>query len=137
MTSILSYIAESLNLSDAKVSPIESSLTACCVGFGWSDVIISYLILGLHPGSFFGAIFANDSDGILIHAHPLIKGEHITPITNWLRTRAPIECWGSYEKINNWCTLSQQERIYGLERAKLFLTDHELVLYILAKEEEK
>jgi len=70
----------------------------------------AYIETGRRPGDFTRAVFAND----LMHAVQL--ADHINlpalpHICAWVYLSAPMECRGSYEKVQSWIEAGGLERL--------------------------
>jgi hypothetical protein len=93
----------------------------------WSTVAYNYVILGLEPGSFFTAFFANDLVGAATHSHPANTMGAVIALSKWLANDAPLDCWGSYEKVAAWVKLSQEIRDEICEKCGLKATAWEIL----------
>ena len=65
------------------------------------EALEQYILDGLPPGSFYGALMAGD----LYTA--AIKSDHwnkalLGPLSQWILHNAPKECYGSYEVVQEW-----------------------------------
>lgn len=66
-----------------------------------TDSIDSFIFKRLPPGAFFKAVLANDLAGAVSKADPTNLGL-LPAYVAYCINHAPIECWGSYEKVNLW-----------------------------------
>ena len=61
-----------------------------------------YLIKGYKPGGFCEAILAKDYDRALTIADTGNR-QMFWAIAMWIKEYAPVECWGSYDIVDDWC----------------------------------
>jgi hypothetical protein len=102
------------------------SYRLCPVDEEWAGVLERYCVNGYHPGSFFESVLANDLSGAAHRTHPSNQWEEIVKLMKWLQQRAPSVCWGSYEKVQAWIDLTNDQRRAILEADDLLMSpwDH-------------
>ena len=93
----------------------------------WIDNIFAYVVMGLPPGSFYSAVFANDLIRAAACSHPLNQWTDIQMCCNWLGNYAPKECYGSWDNVKKWQGMTPDARTPILEQAGLLLTAWELL----------
>jgi hypothetical protein len=101
----------------------------------WKQELYSYLIMGLPPGGFHGAIIANNLHDAVNKSHPSNTWSAIIYFCKWLNSFAPKESFGSYEKVESWLKLTKIERRLILERHTLLISDEQVMWDILKTEE--
>lgn len=105
----------------------ENSFLHFDVGDEFKDELYNYVILGLEPGSFHWALFANDMISACLRSHPANSWSYIQETGKWLYHEAPSECWGSYDKVKKWLTLPNDERRAICEEKGLVATAWEIL----------
>jgi len=100
----------------------------------WEQELHNYLVLGYSPGSFHLSVFANDLFGAAVRSHPANTWPAIMAMCRWMINNAPIQSFGSYEKVQNWLQLTKEERRKILEEKRLLTPEKEVVWNILRKE---
>lgn len=60
-----------------------------------------YVEEGISPGSFLKAVLANDFMGAVGRADSS-NGELLREWAMFVYNYLPTDCWGSYERVNNW-----------------------------------
>lgn len=98
------------SFSDDPLHKFENSFLHFNVGDEFMDELYHYVMLGLQPGSFHWALFANDFVAACARSHPANSWTHIQETGKWLYHEAPAECWGSYDKVKKWLALSDEAR---------------------------
>ena len=93
----------------------------------WAEHLFEYVILGLPPGSFHTAVLSNDLYRAAATSHPLNQWCDIMACCLWLMNYAPVDCFGSKEKVNAWLALTPDERNEICEKARLLNTAWELL----------
>ena len=96
--------------------------------------LYAYVILGLRPGSFHSALFSNDLMEAAHRTHRLNSWTAIVAIMKWVAYVAPVESYGSREKVEAWLALSGLERRKICEKKKFVLTEEQLTWEILKEE---
>lgn len=81
----------------------------------YADTMYHYLTLGYNPGGFFTAVLANDCLSAFQRSHPANKMQDLKNLAGWIRDHVPEPARGSYEAVNAWCDLTQDERYAILE----------------------
>lgn len=64
--------------------------------------IARYIILGIKPGSFLTAVFANEFEIATIKADEM-NAELLDVYRDFLETDVPKPCWGSSRMVREWC----------------------------------
>ena len=101
------------------------------VSDSWAGELYNFFILGYQPGSFHTAVLANDLKGAVYKSHISNQWEDIQSFVRWMFANAPAKSIGSYENVQNWLALTDDERTkIGIER-KWILTDEELTWKLL------
>lgn len=80
------------------------------VGSDWQDILEGYIVHGWPPGSFFTAVLSNDLYEAACHSHPSNTWTAIVNLSKWLINMAPRQSFGSREKVEAWCKLSDETR---------------------------
>ena len=81
--------------------------------------VISYLIHGWDPGSFYTAVFANDFTGAMRSSHPNNQIDGLKNLARWMQEYMPLKSWGSREAVSRWLSLNESERRAVLEYYQL------------------
>lgn len=100
------------------------------LSYDFSSPILNYLINGLHPGSFYHAVFANNFLNAIGHSHPVTVQKYKN-IAGWIVNYMPPVAYGSYEKVENWLKLNDIERREVLEDHGLLYTSEQETWMIL------
>jgi hypothetical protein len=87
--------------------------------------MLNYLVYGYEPGSCFTAILANDFFRAVQHSHPSNTVESFKALAGWINESFPKVSYGSYQAVDNWTKLSDDERRTVLERYSLIFTEKE------------
>ena len=94
--------------------------------------LISYLVYGFDPGSFYTALFANDAFAAMQHSHPANRIANLKMVTNFVQNYFPKgTAWGSYEAVSKWVKLSDSDRRTCLAECGLVLTPEQEVWAVL------
>ena len=94
-----------------------------------------YLVNGWDPGSFYTAVLANDFMSAVTRSHP---GNHIDilkRLAGWVLNVMPAAAWGSYDRVQTWLNMNDEDRRAVLEQAKL-IYDTKTEMWLLLKNEE-
>ena len=71
--------------------------------------LVNYFMHGLHPGGFIEAVLTNDLHRcVAIADHANIEALQI--IVQWIQSHAPLDSWGTREKIEAWCDELSEDR---------------------------
>lgn len=95
------------------------------------DPVFNYLVHGWQPGSFFTSVFANDFVGAMTRSHPANSIQSLKNLAGWIQTSCPSVAKGSYDAVEAWCQMSNQQRRYHLEQWGLVFTEQEEIIMAL------
>lgn len=87
----------------------------------------NYLINGWEPGSCFSAVLANDFFTAIQRSHPANTVDAFKRTTGWINDKWPQTAWGSYEAVDRWIKLTEEERREILEDTRLIYTERQEV----------
>lgn len=107
------------------------------VPYEWQEILYSYIVEGLPPGSFFTSLLANDLKMAACRSHPSNTWAGIICVCKWLINEAPHNCHGSYAIVESWMALPQTERRRICEVKQLISTEQELMWTIMKKEKHE
>jgi hypothetical protein len=85
----------------------------------FADPMYNYLVFGIEPGSFFKGWYAGDAMAI-IHSHPANAVQSLKDLSKWMLNCMPVSAKGSYEKVNAWMKMRDDDR-------RKFLVERDLV----------
>ena len=85
----------------------------------------NYLLYGFEPGSCFTAILDNDFLNAMLHSHPANSVTAFTNLARWIVNCAPLEAYGSYDKVQAWLHMDEADRRAVLERHQLIYSEKE------------
>ena len=120
-----------MKLSDHSKSRLRESFIQWEVPGEYAQHVCSYLINGWHPGSFYTAVFANDFTSAMCRSHPSNALDGLQNLSKWIVAWMPKEAWGSYDAVENWIKMSDDDRRTVLEQARLIYTTKSEVMAIL------
>jgi hypothetical protein len=123
-----------MQLSDHSKGLLQESFIQWWVPGEYAQHVCSYLINGWHPGSFYTAVFANDFTGAMCHSHISNSLETLKNLSKWINARMPKEAWGSYDAVENWLDMHDEDRRTVLEQAKL-IYDTKTEMWLILKNE--
>jgi hypothetical protein len=86
------------------------------------DSVYNYLVYGFGPGSFFTSVLANNFVDAMTHSHPANRVSDLKNLVGWMVSHFPTDSFGSYEKVDAWLQLTDDERREKLEDAKMIYT---------------
>lgn len=101
----------------------------------WAMTLYYYFMHGISPGSFFKAVLANDLMMAAERSHPANNWTEIMNISKWMRHNAPSISIGSFENVDAWLALSEEERDKILIRVGWKLTDEQLSWKIVSEKD--
>lgn len=78
------------------------------------DGIEVYVQLGKPPGDFLTAVICNDLKKAVVYADDINIG-NLAAFVNYFYNYAPLECWGSEQRFENWIA---QGGLIGIRRIK-------------------
>jgi len=76
----------------------------------FADPMFNYLVYGFSPGSCFTAVLANDFLGAMSSSHPSNTVTAFKALAGWIRDCMPRRAYGSYEAVDIWLAMPEQER---------------------------
>lgn len=88
----------------------------------YAEPLYNYLVYGFNPGSFWTSVLANNFVDAMLHSHPNNNVNALKDVSRFIVDTMPVECWGSYENVNNWIKLSEDQRRTILEQCDLIYT---------------
>ena len=100
----------------------------------WAQTLYGYFMHGYEPGSFFGAVLANDLFGAANHSHPTNNWTEIMNMAKWIQYTAPSRSIGSYENVDAWLELTEDERNEVLSKRGWRLTDEQLTWKMVSED---
>ena len=100
----------------------------------FADPMYNYLVHGYNPGSCFTSVLANDFAGAIARSHPANTIEAFKALTGWMRDTMPNEAYSSYEAVDNWCYLKEDERRAVLEKHELIYSEKEETFLLIKGE---
>lgn len=109
-------------LSTINKQRIQSSFEYWGLTKDFSDPLYHYLVFATSPGGFFTSLLANDCMTALGKSHPANSLEMLKNIAGWVINYMPKEAWGTYEKVEHWKSLNDEQRQRILEDTGLILT---------------
>jgi hypothetical protein len=93
--------------------------------------MFNYLVHGWEPGSFFTAVLANDFGGAIQHSHPANTVPALKNVVGWMGECMPELARGSYQAVDEWIGLSQEQRRAVLEsRFLIYSAEDEMMLVL-------
>jgi len=101
----------------------------------WAQELYNYLVLGFPPGSFHYAVFANDLMGAAVRSHRANTWSALMAMCRWIINVGPDQAFGSYEKVQEWLELSNEQRRKILEEKRLLTPEKDVVWNILKEEQ--
>jgi hypothetical protein len=114
-----------MNISRFSKQRLETLFKTEHVSEEYSLPLFNYLVHGFKPGSFWESVLANDFLGAMMSSHPSNQIVHLKYASSWISHRMPPIAVGSYEKVDNWLKLSEDERRTILEECELIYTSKE------------
>jgi len=114
-----------MKLSDYSRNKFRATFVHWKVPADFADPYYNYLVHGFSPGSCFTAILANDFMSAMSRSHPANTVEAFKALVGWIRDSMPGSAYGSYEAVNEWQTLTSDQRRAILEQHNLIFTAKE------------
>jgi len=114
-----------MNISRFSKQRLETLFKTEYVSAEYSLPLFNYLVHGFKPGSFWESVLANDFLGAMRSIHPSNQIVHLKYASIWISHRMPLIAVGSYENVDNWLKLSEDERRTILEECELIYTSKE------------
>lgn len=101
----------------------------------FADPMYNYLVYGYRPGSCFTSVLANDFSGAIMRSHPANTVQAFKALVGWIGDCVPSMARGSYEVVEAWTNLSDNQRRAVLEaKGLIFSTEEES--WIVLKDEQ-
>ena len=97
------------------------------VGDDWQELAYQYVVRGLHPGSFFEALYCGELFKAVNSSHPNNSWDSISNLCKWIKYVCPNECKGSYYEVQHWTRISQEQRDAILTECGLKATPWEIL----------
>lgn len=89
----------------------------------FADPMVNYLLYGYSPGSFFTAVLANDFMAAMRCSHPANSIQALKNLCGWITEKMPLTCRVSYDNIQQWLNLSDDQRRDILVQHRLVYTE--------------
>lgn len=97
-----------------------------------ADIMFNYLVYGLNPGSFFTSLLANDMVNCLMRSHPANRILDLKNLAVFLvNTSLMGIAWGSYENVQDWLKMKEEQRRKILEERLLIYSSEDEMILIL------
>jgi hypothetical protein len=100
----------------------------------FADPMANYLVYGYEPGGCFTSVLANDFFAAMQRSHPANTVEAFKCLVGWINDCMPPEAYSSYNRVSEWCHLSEDHRRAILEKYELIYTEQEEVMLALRDE---
>ena len=100
----------------------------------FADPMYNYLVYGYSPGSCFTSVLANDFLGAIFRSHPSNTIDAYKRLAGWMSANVPRQAQGSYQAVDYWLGLDNDERRTILEMNHLIYTTEEESWLILKDE---
>lgn len=104
---------------------LRETMTKWHVEREYGEVMCRYLLNGWAPGSFFTSVLANNFMDAMARCHPSNTAQSLKNLVGWIVDSMPRTAWGSYEAVEYWTNLTDQERRHILEMHSLIYTEKE------------
>ena len=101
----------------------------------YSQHVYDYLVNGFDPGSFYTAVLANDFMSAVIRSHPGNRIDTLKGLAGWIATEMPAAAWGSYDRVQTWLKMTDEDRRVVLEQAELIYNTKTEMWLVLKNEE--
>jgi hypothetical protein len=76
----------------------------------FAEPMFNYLVYGYSPGSFFTAVLANDFRSAMARSHPSNTVTALKALTGWMGDCMPRRAFGSYEAVDAWLEMKEEDR---------------------------
>lgn len=120
-----------MKLSEYSKNRLLHSFSLWAVEAEYSRHIYDYLVRGLHQGSFYTAVLANDFVGAMVRSHSGNRVDTLKVLADWIVNSMPADAWGSYDRVGLWLKTSPERRRKILEQCNLIYTTKEEMWLIL------
>jgi len=114
-----------MELTEFSKERFQDSLLYWRVDDDFAHPVQNYLLYGFEPGGCFTAVLANDFLGAMLHSHPANSVDAFKALARWIVNCAPLEAYGSYERVQAWRHMDEAERRAVLERHQLIYSEKE------------
>jgi hypothetical protein len=115
-----------MNLSKYSRNNILKTFKTWGVPKDFADPMYNYLVHGYQPGSCFTSVLANDFSGAIMRSHPANTVQAFKALAGWINDCVPSMARGSYEVVEAWTNLSDNQRRAVLEaKGLIFSTEEE------------
>jgi hypothetical protein len=123
-----------MKLSEHSRNQILKTFELWSVPKEFADPMYNYLVYGYSPGSFFTAVLANDFAGAVQSSHPANTIVALKQLAGWMQDYMPAMARGSYEEVDAWARLNEEQRRAVLEsRGLVFTVEDEMMLVLQGK----
>jgi hypothetical protein len=123
-----------MQLSDHSRNRLLHSFDQWHVPQEYSQPVRDYLVNGFDPGGFYTAVLANDFMSAVIRSHPGNQIDALKGLAGWIATEMPTAAWGSYDRVQTWLTMTDEDRRVVLEQAGL-IYDTKTEVWLVLKNE--
>jgi hypothetical protein len=120
-----------MQITDYSKNRLKATFSKWSVDREYAAPMYNYLVNGFEPGSFFTAVLANDFMAAMCSSHPANTIPALKALVGWIDDCMPVDAYGSYTVVKEWCRLDEEDRRYCLERHHLIYTPKEEVWKIL------
>ena len=124
-----------MNLSKHSKERFNETFKYYMVDDEYSQSIYNYLVYGLEPGSFWASVFANDFINAMMTSHMANKIPNLKNAARWIYFKMPDPAFGSYDAVNQWLNMPDDERRTFLEKKELIYTPEKETWMILKEED--
>lgn len=123
-----------MNLSKYSKHKIMETFQHWNVPKDFADPMYNYLVHGYYPGSCFTSVLANDFLGAMFRSHPANTVDGFKKLAGWMTDTIPRQAQGSYQAVEDWIKLSDDERRTVLLNSGL-IYDSEKETWLILKDE--
>ena len=123
-----------MQLSDHSRNRLLHTFSLWDVPHEYRGHVYGYLVQGWPPGSFYTAVFANDFAGAMAHSHPSNRIDTLKYLSGWIQNHMPEQAYGSYDAVEKWLGMSDDDQRTALEQAKL-IYDTKTEVWLILKNE--
>ena len=123
-----------MNLTKYSKNRIMETFNHWVVDRDFADPMYNYLVYGYSPGSCFTSVLANDFLGAIFRSHPSNTIDAYKRLAGWMSANVPRQAQGSYQAVDYWLGLDNDERRTILEMNHLIYTTEEESWLILKDE---
>ena len=114
-----------MEYTNFSINRLNNSMEVYSIDETWQEPLRNYLIHGFSPGGFLTSALANNFVSAIAQSHPSNTVSSLKPICTWLLNYGKDVFWGSYQVVEGWIKMSQQERRARLEELRLVYTEVE------------